>query len=284
MPRDEEESFSSETGAETPSGPSSSHGLSLPDILRRVGRPGAGQSSGSSPTEEFSPFDGRGTLDNFEVHQGLPDAPDDEALPSESRTGQRIQAKGKGDLGQVPEVDWESFAEHMLPASRASFVAPSLLLASPMSHPDDAALPGSTPSGGSKAADASWSSPASGGSADAASLEKMFRTRRQQFHRTQLCAFYQQGRCLRGDKCAFAHTIEEVREQPNLTKTTLCEAWMWRTCPLPKEMCRFAHGRADLRTTQAFWKTSLCKMYTQGRCQLGDKCRYAHGTSELRGD
>mmetsp|Transcript_2722 Transcript_2722/g.4597 ORF Transcript_2722/g.4597 Transcript_2722/m.4597 type:complete len:249 (-) Transcript_2722:61-807(-) len=121
-------------------------------------------------------------------------------------------------------------------------------------------------------------------SVDDAAQDKMFRTRRQQFLRTQFCTFYQQGRCLRGDKCTFAHTIEQVRDMPDLRKTTLCQAWMWRSCPLPKDMCAFAHGRADLRTTEAFWRTSLCKMHMRGKCQQGDNCRYAHGPEELRRD
>mmetsp|Transcript_56599 Transcript_56599/g.132804 ORF Transcript_56599/g.132804 Transcript_56599/m.132804 type:complete len:265 (+) Transcript_56599:93-887(+) len=121
-------------------------------------------------------------------------------------------------------------------------------------------------------------------SADDAAQDKMFRTRRQQFLRTQLCTFYQQGRCLRAEKCTFAHSTEQVRNMPDLRKTTLCQAWMWRSCPLPKEQCTFAHGRADLRTTEAFWRTSLCKMHMRGRCQQGDACRYAHGPEELRRD
>mmetsp|Transcript_43672 Transcript_43672/g.100782 ORF Transcript_43672/g.100782 Transcript_43672/m.100782 type:complete len:193 (+) Transcript_43672:116-694(+) len=118
---------------------------------------------------------------------------------------------------------------------------------------------------------------------DDGARDRMLKARRQQFHRTRFCTFYQQGRCLRGEKCTFAHSGVEVRSMPNLRKTTLCQAWVWgRSCPLDKEQCDFAHGRADLRTTDGFWKTSLCKMHSRGRCQQGNKCRYAHSLDELR--
>ena len=35
-------------------------------------------------------------------------------------------------------------------------------------------------------------------------------------------------------------------------------------------------------TNPKLYKTTLCQFYLQGPCKNGDKCSYAHGTSELR--
>lgn len=41
--------------------------------------------------------------------------------------------------------------------------------------------------------------------------------------KTKLCPVIKQGkRCSKGDMCNFAHTIEELRAKPNLSKTKMC--------------------------------------------------------------
>mmetsp|Transcript_120285 Transcript_120285/g.351480 ORF Transcript_120285/g.351480 Transcript_120285/m.351480 type:complete len:263 (-) Transcript_120285:379-1167(-) len=74
---------------------------------------------------------------------------------------------------------------------------------------------------------------------------------RQQFRKTELCRFYQSG-CVKGSNCCFAHGESELRIAPDLTKTSLCQDWIDRRCPLTAEACQFAHGWSDMNTTPAF--------------------------------
>lgn len=71
---------------------------------------------------------------------------------------------------------------------------------------------------------------------------------RKHFRKTELCTFYVQGRCMRGDVCEFAHGEEDLQPLPDFTKTSLCWKWLQGRCPHQKKACRFAHGPNDLRT------------------------------------
>jgi len=73
---------------------------------------------------------------------------------------------------------------------------------------------------------------------------------RANFAKTELCSFYQRGKCLRGTTCNFAHEIDEQRSRPDLTKTCICENWLKGACPLRAVQCKFAHGYDDLRSTR----------------------------------
>lgn len=67
-----------------------------------------------------------------------------------------------------------------------------------------------------------------------------------------MCRFYTQGRCFYAShECAFAHSPEELRSVPNLSKTSLCVKWSRGCCPLSSEECRYAHGCEELRRTTA---------------------------------
>lgn len=71
--------------------------------------------------------------------------------------------------------------------------------------------------------------------------------RRKMFSKTRLCKFNQAGRCRKGMSCQFAHGDMEMRNTPDLTKTSICAGWARRVCPLAARECRFAHGFEDLR-------------------------------------
>jgi hypothetical protein len=73
---------------------------------------------------------------------------------------------------------------------------------------------------------------------------------RAQFWKTELCRFYP--KCRKGDLCPFAHTDLEVKDRPNLTKTSLCAAWSKNCCPFLASECKFAHGSSQLRKTGLF--------------------------------
>lgn len=100
-----------------------------------------------------------------------------------------------------------------------------------------------------------------------------------QLCKTKMCAMFTRGQC-RDEACRFAHSRMELRSAPDLTKTAMCRAFARGRCKDPA--CRFAHGEEELRVTPTVYKTQLCNFFERGRCKKGDRCRHAHGTSELR--
>ena len=107
-------------------------------------------------------------------------------------------------------------------------------------------------------------------------------TVKQQFHKTQLCAFHKEGRCpLTAPLCAFAHDQSELRRAPDLTRTKLCPD---NSRCRNSSGCQFAHSTDELRSTHLYFKSKLCKFHAKhGQCSLADKCRFAHGQEQLRG-
>ncbi|CAJ1329163.1 unnamed protein product [Effrenium voratum] len=101
------------------------------------------------------------------------------------------------------------------------------------------------------------------------------------FFKTKICAFWQEGRCLRGAGCKYAHGDSERHDEPDLTKTALCRKMLsGGECKDPT--CTYAHSRDELRSTSDVYKTSMCTFFKYGRCQMGSSCRHAHFESELR--
>mmetsp|Transcript_3317 Transcript_3317/g.7349 ORF Transcript_3317/g.7349 Transcript_3317/m.7349 type:complete len:276 (+) Transcript_3317:173-1000(+) len=68
--------------------------------------------------------------------------------------------------------------------------------------------------------------------------------------KTTMCRAHARGRCRYGLDCIFAHSPEELRRMPDLTKTKLCQAWLKGACPLEDSQCRFAHGSTDKRKAE----------------------------------
>lgn len=79
---------------------------------------------------------------------------------------------------------------------------------------------------------------------------------RSQLRKTELCRHKLNGKCRAGQACPFAHGEQELQTRPNLSKTSLCKAWIDGNCPNEAAHCAFAHGAWELRTTQAFAKSS----------------------------
>jgi len=101
------------------------------------------------------------------------------------------------------------------------------------------------------------------------------------FFKTKPCSLFNLNICKKGNDCPFAHTMDELRDKPNLYKTKLCEAFLQGQCTKGED-CHFAHGEEELRSTPDLFKTAICNLWTQGKCTAGESCRFAHGYEDLR--
>jgi len=72
---------------------------------------------------------------------------------------------------------------------------------------------------------------------------------KRQLQKTQLCMFWKRNCCAKGSDCTFAHSVEELKELPDLRRTSLCKQWLKGRCPQSAATCRYAHGEAYLRRT-----------------------------------
>lgn len=61
-----------------------------------------------------------------------------------------------------------------------------------------------------------------------------------QLAKTKLCAFFERGKCS-STTCRYAHSMEELRQPPNLQKTKLCKDFLQGSCEMG-ENCSYAHG------------------------------------------
>lgn len=67
------------------------------------------------------------------------------------------------------------------------------------------------------------------------------------FKQTRLCKFHIAGNCIRGTSCNFAHSIEQIRDQPDFSKTRLCVDYCTDQWCRDGDHCKFAHGEHELR-------------------------------------
>lgn len=98
--------------------------------------------------------------------------------------------------------------------------------------------------------------------------------------KTRFCMYHLQGACQFGAECSFAHSLAEMHQTPDLSKTQLCKAYAQGGCNNPD--CMFAHGDDELRSTDMFFKKTLCIWHEKGKCRNAERCRFAHGVKELR--
>eukprot|EP01054_Gregarina_sp_Poly1_P008996 Gregarina_sp_Poly_1__8995@NODE_547_length_7572_cov_311_443438_g434_i0_p2_GENE_NODE_547_length_7572_cov_311_443438_g434_i0NODE_547_length_7572_cov_311_443438_g434_i0_p2_ORF_typecomplete_len361_score41_37zfCCCH/PF00642_24/1_4e06zfCCCH/PF00642_24/3_6e06zfCCCH/PF00642_24/1_4e05zfCCCH_3/PF15663_5/3_1e07zfCCCH_3/PF15663_5/6e07Torus/PF16131_5/0_0026Torus/PF16131_5/0_16Torus/PF16131_5/0_91zfCCCH_4/PF18044_1/0_92zfCCCH_4/PF18044_1/0_084zfCCCH_4/PF18044_1/0_017zf_CCCH_4/PF18345_1/0_0074zf_CCCH_4/PF18345_1 len=71
--------------------------------------------------------------------------------------------------------------------------------------------------------------------------------------------------------------------QSRMLKTKLCRWMSQGRCEKGAE-CSFAHSEAELRACPDLTKTRMCASFEQrGVCGAGEKCRFAHTEDELRG-
>lgn len=84
--------------------------------------------------------------------------------------------------------------------------------------------------------------------------EKTVRALKSPLLKVDLCRFYVQGRCLRGENCTFAHGEDELQARPDLRCTSPCfKFWTSSKC---KDDCKFSHSLESLRGK---CKKSICE-------------------------
>ncbi|CAD7963374.1 unnamed protein product [Amoebophrya sp. A120] len=100
-----------------------------------------------------------------------------------------------------------------------------------------------------------------------------------ELYKTQMCFYHLNGECRWGESCHHAHSYDELRPKPDLTRTAMCpDLLKWDRCDNP--YCTYAHLKSELQSTKAFMKTKMCN--NPEKCSYGANCRYAHSEAELR--
>ena len=69
--------------------------------------------------------------------------------------------------------------------------------------------------------------------------------------KTRLCKFFAVGACTRGSSCAFAHGSDQLRDQPDFSKTRLCADFVEMGRCVAGQACKFAHSKSELRPGSA---------------------------------
>eukprot|EP00930_Biecheleria_cincta_P066099 TRINITY_DN5208_c0_g1_i2.p1 TRINITY_DN5208_c0_g1~~TRINITY_DN5208_c0_g1_i2.p1 ORF type:complete len:233 (+),score=45.23 TRINITY_DN5208_c0_g1_i2:90-788(+) len=70
------------------------------------------------------------------------------------------------------------------------------------------------------------------------------------FENTVMCVFFAKGLCNRGPECTFAHDVSQVREKPDLSRTSLCRQFMKKGLCKNADTCKYAHGKQQLRSKE----------------------------------
>ncbi|CAE7548332.1 Eci2 [Symbiodinium sp. CCMP2456] len=90
--------------------------------------------------------------------------------------------------------------------------------------------------------------------------------RRRLFKGTRLCKFFLAGCCSRGETCNFAHSVDDLKQFPDFSKTRLCEPFM-------------KSGTCEQGTLACQQHCSNINVSSSGNCV---NCKFAHCRDELR--
>jgi hypothetical protein len=103
---------------------------------------------------------------------------------------------------------------------------------------------------------------------------------KQQFTKTAMCRFFAEGTCSKGGACPYAHSPSELMPKPVLTKARLCKELLRSGVCANRDTCVFAHEVTEVARSNSFFKSKICQY--GAACKVGDHCRYAHSSQELR--
>lgn len=98
-----------------------------------------------------------------------------------------------------------------------------------------------------------------------------------QFHKTRMCIHGAD--CMRKNRCNYAHSESEIKQNQNLSKTKICKNYANGKCKKTSAECSFAHGLRELVSTFGYFKTKRCTEYGSG-CPKGPYCRNFHSRLE----
>ncbi|GAW82835.1 hypothetical protein, conserved [Plasmodium gonderi] len=107
---------------------------------------------------------------------------------------------------------------------------------------------------------------------------------KKQFFKTKLCPFQKnKNYCLNESNCHYAHSIDELKPMPDLRNTKLCD-YVKKKMPCRNINCKFAHDIDTLKPSVhlATYKSTICSFWGKGKCFNGSKCRFAHGTEDIK--
>jgi len=90
-----------------------------------------------------------------------------------------------------------------------------------------------------------------------------------QFRKTKMCKFFSQGICHKGALCGFAHEERALLPPPDLYRTRLCLAIERSGYCREGDRCRFAHGTEQLRTYGSQYEHTIVKSANVG-CPILD--------------
>jgi len=102
-------------------------------------------------------------------------------------------------------------------------------------------------------------------------------------YKTKLCRHFQtKGHCNMGDKCSFAHGVEELKQSIGGGTTTSATSSSYVSTPTSSTMYQQKPYYSNPSNSK-YYKTVLCRNFQEtGQWQFGDKCKFAHGYEDIK--
>jgi len=102
--------------------------------------------------------------------------------------------------------------------------------------------------------------------------------------KTQICNYWREGRCTRGQICAFAHGEVEIDPEVRARRLADTTRLLREAGPLKEPRAFFSPGLSQDSKFVVNRKTQICMYWKEQRCTRGASCSFAHGEEELLKD